>query len=197
MSTAAVSASTPAAPVSPPTAPSNLTASAASATSINLAWNDNSNNESGFKIERSTNGGTTFIQIAVTSSDVRAYTDNNLTQQTTYTYRLRATNSAGDSNYSANAAAMTPAALNMATYSYLSANVLAPKCAGCHGGNNPSAGISYASYNATLATVVKGNAAGSRLYTSIVSGRMPPGTPLNAAQIDAIKTWIDAGALNN
>ena len=35
-----------------PAAPSNLTATAVSSTQINLAWQDNSNNEDGFKIER-------------------------------------------------------------------------------------------------------------------------------------------------
>ena len=48
----------------PPTAPSALTATAASASQINLAWTDNSSDETGFKIERSTDGGATWTQIA-------------------------------------------------------------------------------------------------------------------------------------
>jgi len=31
----------------------------------------------------------------------------------------------------------------------------------------------------------------------IVLGRMPPGDPLTAAEIDAVRAWIDAGALDN
>ena len=37
-----------------PAAPTNLTAAAASSTAVNLAWQDNSNNETGFRIERKT-----------------------------------------------------------------------------------------------------------------------------------------------
>jgi hypothetical protein len=36
-----------------PAAPTNLTATAASSSQINLSWTDNSNNETGFKVERS------------------------------------------------------------------------------------------------------------------------------------------------
>ena len=37
-----------------PNAPSSLTATAASSSQINLAWTDNSTNETGFKVERAT-----------------------------------------------------------------------------------------------------------------------------------------------
>ena len=37
-----------------PTAPSGLTATAASSSQINLSWTDNSNNETGFKIDQAT-----------------------------------------------------------------------------------------------------------------------------------------------
>src|SRR5262249_15888998 len=47
----------------PPAAPTGLTASAASSTRVNLTWTDKSGNETGFKIERSTNG-VNFTQIA-------------------------------------------------------------------------------------------------------------------------------------
>jgi len=47
-----------------PTAPSSLTATAASTSQINLAWADNSSNETGFKIERKTGSGGTYSQIA-------------------------------------------------------------------------------------------------------------------------------------
>ena len=47
---------------------------AASATSITLTWADNSNNETGFKIERSFNGGA-FTQIFVTAANATTYSD--------------------------------------------------------------------------------------------------------------------------
>src|SRR5262249_37711490 len=57
-----------------PTAPSGLGATAASSTQVNLAWLDNSNNETGFKVERSTNG-TSFTQIGTVGTNVITYAD--------------------------------------------------------------------------------------------------------------------------
>lgn len=41
----------------PPSAPSGLSANAVSSSQINLSWTDNSNNETGFRIERKSGGG--------------------------------------------------------------------------------------------------------------------------------------------
>jgi fibronectin type 3 domain-containing protein len=99
-------------PVTPPTAPSNLTASAMSASQIDLAWTDNANDEDGFKIERCTGTGCTdFAQIATVASNVTTYSDTGLTAETTYCYRVRAFNANGDSDYSNIASATTPAPL--------------------------------------------------------------------------------------
>ncbi len=92
-----------------PAAPSNLTANAASSNQINLSWTDNATNETGFKIERKTGSGGTYSQIAAVGAGVVTYSDSGLTASTTYYYRVRATNSAGDSAYSAEASAATSA----------------------------------------------------------------------------------------
>ena len=93
-------------PTTPPAAPSNLAATATSASSIKLTWVDNSNNESGFKIERSTDN-VSFTQIAVASANATTYTDSTVNPNTTYYYRIRATNIIGDSAYTAPAASAT------------------------------------------------------------------------------------------
>jgi hypothetical protein len=86
--------------VSPlPAAPSNLTGSAVSASQINLAWADNASNETGFQIERSIDG-TTFAQIANVAANVTQYSNTGLSAQTSYSYRVRAYNAAGNSQYS-------------------------------------------------------------------------------------------------
>ena len=90
--------STPPPPAEPPAAPSALSA-VAGKRKITLNWADNSSNESGFKIERSTDG-VTFTQIATTGADTATYTNSNLTTGATYHYRVRAYNSSGDSAYS-------------------------------------------------------------------------------------------------
>src|SRR4029450_3673278 len=85
----------------PPAAPSNLTATAISGTQINLAWQDNSNNENGFKIERCQgNSCTNFAEIAQVGANVTVFSDTGLTPDTQYGYRVRAFNALGDSPYS-------------------------------------------------------------------------------------------------
>ena len=100
-------------PPSPaPTVPSDLSATAFSSTQINLSWTDNSSNESGFKIERCTGSGcTSFSQIATVGAGVRTYNNSGLTGGASYTYRVRAYNSGGNSDYSNTATAVTPAVL--------------------------------------------------------------------------------------
>jgi hypothetical protein len=91
-------------PASSPAAPSNLAASSPTKKKIQITWTDNANNESGFRIERSTNG-TTWTQIATTGANVTAYTNTGLTSGTTYYYRVRAYNASGSSTYSNTASA--------------------------------------------------------------------------------------------
>jgi hypothetical protein len=92
----------------PPAAPSNLNATAFSATQIDLTWTDNSSNEAGFKIERCTGSGcTNFTQIATVGSNIASYSDKGLSASTTYTYRVYAYNAGGDSAHSITASATT------------------------------------------------------------------------------------------
>jgi peptidyl-Asp metalloendopeptidase len=94
-------------PETTPINPSQLTASSVSSSQIKLTWADNATNESGFTIERSIDG-LTFSQIANLSINTIAYSDINLASGTTYSYRVRAYNSVGNSAYSNIAAATTP-----------------------------------------------------------------------------------------
>jgi acid phosphatase type 7 len=84
-------------------------ATAVSATQINLSWTDNSNNETGFKVERSSNG-TTFTQISTLGVNVTTYASTGLSTSTKYYYRVGAYNSGGDSKYSNTVNATTLAA---------------------------------------------------------------------------------------
>ncbi len=90
----------------PPAAPTSLTATAVSSSRIDLRWIDNARNETGFKIERLDDRN--FGQIAVVGANVRTYSDTGLEPSTSYTYRVRAYNSAGHSAYSNAASATTP-----------------------------------------------------------------------------------------
>ena len=96
----------------PPAAPSNLTATGVSSTQINLAWTDNADNETGFKIERCKNpkngACTNFAQVATVGANVTTFSNTGLNKNSSYRYRVRAANAAGDSAYSNIAQASTP-----------------------------------------------------------------------------------------
>jgi hypothetical protein len=96
--------------IAPPGAPGDLLATPLSTSQINLSWTDGASNEDGFKIERCSGAGcSNFAQIAIVGSNVTGYSNNGLLASTTYSYRVRAYNSGGDSSYSNTASATTPA----------------------------------------------------------------------------------------
>lgn len=87
---------------SPPAAPYDLGVAQNAAqptSSLVLTWTDAASTETGFRVERSTNGST-FSQIASPGANATSFTDNGLTAGTTYFYRVRAYNGAGNSTYS-------------------------------------------------------------------------------------------------
>jgi hypothetical protein len=100
------SATTTATP--PPAAPSGLTATTSGSGTINLSWADNSNNETGFKLERKTGSGGTWAEInGSIAANATTFSNTGLTASTTYYYRVRSFNAAGNSSYSNEASATT------------------------------------------------------------------------------------------
>lgn len=89
------------------TAPSNLAVSVVDHTQLKLTWTDNSADEAGFRIERSTDGSNTFARVQTLPANTVEYTDTGLTSGTAYTYRVRATGAGCDSAPSASATAST------------------------------------------------------------------------------------------
>jgi fibronectin type 3 domain-containing protein len=82
-----------------PEAPANLRIVRRGLTSLSLAWADLSTNELAFNIERSPDG-IDFVLVAVVPANTTIYTDAGLARQTTYYYRVQATNADGGSAYS-------------------------------------------------------------------------------------------------
>jgi titin len=85
--------------LSPPAAPWGAVASALSASSIELAWNDASLDETSFEVERATAAGGTFTLVQSLGADATSFTDTGLSSSTEYLYRVRAVNGAGASSY--------------------------------------------------------------------------------------------------
>lgn len=84
----------------PPEAVSDLGAGAASDSSIELVWTDNSYGELGFKIlSRKASDEGPYELIAMVGSNVDEYTDTGLSSGTTYDYIVAAYNEAADSYY--------------------------------------------------------------------------------------------------
>lgn len=94
-------------PTVPPDAPSGLAATTFDHQRIDLNWIDNADNEDGFEVERSDDGGSTFAQIDVVGIDVSSYQDSALDAETEHCYRVRAYNAIGDSAYTAVSCATT------------------------------------------------------------------------------------------
>src|SRR5207247_7278777 len=69
---------------------------------FSLAWTDNANNETGFKVQRKQGATGIYTQIATPGANVTTFTDNDpaLLDGTQYYYKVCATNSAGDSAFS-------------------------------------------------------------------------------------------------
>jgi C1A family cysteine protease len=112
-------------PASSPADPSNLLATAVSSSQINLSWTDNSDDETGFAIERCQGSGcTNFVQIATVGANITTYSNSNLTGNTSYTYKVRAYNAGGNSGYSNIVSVTTPFPSHPAAPSNLTATAV-------------------------------------------------------------------------
>jgi hypothetical protein len=81
-----------------------LTPTVISNTSVNLTWTDNSNNETGFRVQRSLTGTGGWNTVTTTTANLTTYTVTGLTHNTQYYFRIRANGASGNS---ANTASVT------------------------------------------------------------------------------------------
>jgi hypothetical protein len=119
---AQISATTP---LLPPSAPSSLQGQGMSASRIDLTWTDNASNESSFLVEQaSDNAGApgTFTQIGSVAANVVSFASNGLAPSTRYWFRVRASNTAGNSAYTTSVSATTLAAPTSRTDFYVHAH---------------------------------------------------------------------------
>jgi len=103
--------------------PTNLSATAASQTQIDLSWTDNSSNETGFYIDRATDSTfTTGLATSSVGANATTYSATGLASNTTYYFRVRAYNATDTSSNTATVSTNTldsiPAAPSYADYVY-------------------------------------------------------------------------------
>jgi Fibronectin type III domain len=89
----------------PPAAPSSLTATVVSTTSVRLDWHDNSSNETGFVLQGTSPAGS--LSLPAVAANVQTFTVTGLSPNTPYTFSVKAQNATGLSAGS-NEASVTP-----------------------------------------------------------------------------------------
>ena len=162
-----------------PTAPSGLTVTAVSSSQVNLSWTASTDNVgvTGYKVERCQGANcSNFTQIATPTTT--SYSDTGLTGSTSYSYRVRATDAAGNlSGYSSPGTATTAKAPIVVAITPVrggmtqsqSANFMATlqNDIGSSGVTWTSSGGSFSSTAATTATfVAPSNATGNVTITA-------------------------------
>lgn len=104
--TGPVNATTQGIPAAPST-PGALTGTANTSNRITLNWNDNSSNETGFEIQKSSQSGSGFVTIVTTAANVETFVDNNVNGHSTNYYRVRAVGEGGSASAFVTSAAIS------------------------------------------------------------------------------------------
>src|SRR5215471_5391206 len=94
----------------PPTQPGTLTATAVSGTEVDLSWGASADNVgvTGYQVDRCTGAGcANFAQIATTTGTGTTYKDTSVVASASYSYRVRATDAAGNLSPNSNTASAT------------------------------------------------------------------------------------------
>ena len=76
----------------PLTPPTELTATLVSYNGVDLAWEDNSEGETGFRVQRRVEGSDGWVEIGTAAANTTGFSDSGLEPTTTYHYSLQAFN---------------------------------------------------------------------------------------------------------
>jgi hypothetical protein len=151
-----------------PNAPTNLLATAVSSSQINLTWFDNSGDETAFLIERASDPAFTLGRsLTVAAANATSLQVGSLATRTTYYFRVRAGNAAGESANS-NIAGATTLGSGLGTTSHVHSITV-----GVVGGGNSQRGQAVVTVrdelgNPVTSATVTGSFAGS--YNETASG---------------------------
>ncbi len=109
-------------PAVPLPAPSELYVSSVSVNSVVLSWKYNSDNKSGFKIERKEKLTDSYTQIGTVSPNITTFADTGLAPMTRYFYRVKAYNADSDSEYSNETSTFTRVAVPVDPFDTIAEN---------------------------------------------------------------------------
>jgi hypothetical protein len=130
-------------PPPPPGDPTNLSATASSSSQIGLSWTASTGTVDTYKVERCQGVGcSSFAQVGTSASP--SFSDSGLTASTSYSYRVRASNTGGDSAYSNTASATTNAGPTTTALLNPSANAATTASAGDNNGYQTTPTNAYA-----------------------------------------------------
>jgi hypothetical protein len=164
-----------------PATPSALVAGANPANpmgSLALSWADNANNETGYSVERSSDGRS-FAQIAQAGANAASWADTGLSGGVTYYYRVRAFNNYGNSAYSNVASAQTQG----------SPSTSAPTVTISSPSNKATVGYgSLVSFSGSANDAQDGNVTASMQWTSSIDGPIGNGGSFSRALSSGVHT---------
>ena len=188
------SATTPAPDTTPPSAPGTLTTTAASSAEVDLSWGAATDNVgvTGYDVERCSGAScTNFAQIAATSGTGTTYKDTAVSASTSYSYRVRAIDAAGNLGaYSNQSTATTPAAPSglVAAYAFDEGSGTTVTDSSGNGNNGTVA-------NATWSTAGKyGDALQFNGSSSLVT--IPNAASLQLSSGMTLEAWVDPSAVS-
>ena len=95
MASTATSATTLATAPATPAAPSNIALSSPASRRVRVTWQDNSTNETGFRLERRLGTNGAWQLITNTGANAVSFDDTTVKKNQTYYYRVRSFNAAG------------------------------------------------------------------------------------------------------
>ncbi|HEY0009244.1 MAG TPA: fibronectin type III domain-containing protein, partial [Tepidisphaeraceae bacterium] len=158
----------------PPAAPSNLTVTATTSTSVALSWSDNATTETAYRIERRVSGTSAFTVLTPDlAANTTSFTDASRDEGVQYDYQVRAVNSAGTSSPAGPAQAWTKlAAPTSVTAASASSTSIAVTWAD-NSANETSYALDYSTsstFAAGVATVSSAANTQSRLLTGLTAG---------------------------
>src|SRR2546425_549099 len=174
----------PPTPSTSPGSPTGLAATAISTSQINLSWTAPSGTVTGYEIERSTDGGSTWSAIVSnTATTSTTYSDTGLASATQYTYRVSAINTVGTSSPSNTNSATTSSTSTTPPPSPLPTTRRSPTRLAATAISTSLIDLSWTAPSGTISGYMIERAVGSGAFSTIVSNTATTST-----------TYSDSGA---